>query len=230
MLKIGHRGTAGLRPENTRVGFEKAIELGLDMVEVDVQLTKDNQIVVIHDFNLSRIAGKKTKIKDLTLAQLKQVDIGSHFAPTFSQQRVLTLKELIELVKGKMMLNIELKMIGTKSELLISKLVDLLEQERFSDEVIISSFKHSYLQEIDSKFKTAILINSCPIDPVAMIESANADGVHPNYKFLTPELINRVQSSGCFVNIWTVNQQSEIRKLEGFGVDGIITDNPQLFF
>jgi glycerophosphoryl diester phosphodiesterase len=230
MLKIGHRGTAGLRPENTRVGFEKAIELGLDMVELDIQLTKDNQIVVIHDSDLVRIAGKNIKIEDLTLAQLKQVDIGSHFAPAFSQQRIMTLKELIDLVKGKMMLNIELKMSTTKSELLIAKLVDLLAEERFSDEVIISSFKHSYLQEIGSKFKTAILINSCPVDPVAMIESANADGVHPNYKFLTPDLINRVQSRGYFVNTWTVNKQSEIKKLEEFGVDGIITDEPQLFF
>ena len=230
MIKIGHRGAAGLAPENTKAGFKKAIELGLDMIELDIQLTKDNQIVVVHDYNLERIAGVSSKINELTLKQLKEIDIGSYFGDQFSDQRIMTLKEVISVVKTKLMLNIEIKMLEDKSQLLINKLKQLLTEENFIDQVIISSFNHCYLQELGPEFKTAILINSHPVDPVTMIESANANGIHPNHKLLTPQLIQQVQQAGYFVNTWTVNDSAKIKQLKEWGIDGIVSDNPLLFF
>ncbi|MGM0369901.1 MAG: glycerophosphodiester phosphodiesterase [Bacillota bacterium] len=229
MLKIGHRGTAGLRPENTRVGFEKAIELGLDMVELDIQLTKDNQIVVIHDYDLQRVAGVEAKVEDLTLAELQQIDVGSYFSPKYAGQRVMTLREVIELAGDELMLNIELKMIVEREQMLIEEVKEILRQENFVDRAIISSFNHYYIKKLGPEFKTAILINSHPVDPVAMIESANADGIHPNYKLLTLNLLEQVQQAGYFVNTWTVNDADKLAELKRWGIDGIVTDDPRLF-
>mgnify|MGYP006274706057 CR=1 FL=1 len=228
MLKIGHRGAAGLAPENTKAAFEKALELGLDMVELDIQLTKDNQIVVIHDYDLQRVAGMNSKVKELTLAQLREIDIGSYFASEFSEQRMMTLKEVINLLRNELMINIEIKMLDEKVNILINKLKQLLKEENFKDQVVVSSFNHCYLQKFDSEFKTAILINSHPVDPVAMIEKANANGIHPNYNLLTKGFIKQVQQAGYFLNTWTVNNKDEISQLKQLGVDGIVTDDPRL--
>ena len=228
MLKIGHRGAAGLVPENTKAAFEKALELGLDMVELDIQLTKDNQIVVIHDYDLQRVAGMNSKVKELTLAQLREIDIGSYFASEFSEQRMMTLKEVINLLRNELMINIEIKMLDEKVNILINKLKQLLKEENFKDQVVVSSFNHCYLQKFDSEFKTAILINSHPVDPVAMIEKANANGIHPNYNLLTKGFIKQVQQAGYFLNTWTVNNKDEISQLKQLGVDGIVTDDPRL--
>ncbi|MBM7555458.1 glycerophosphodiester phosphodiesterase [Halanaerobacter jeridensis] len=228
MLKIGHRGTAALAPENTAAGFKKAIDMNLDMVELDVQLTKDEEVVVIHDYDLQRVAGVDAKIADLTLDQLKEIDVASYFAADYAEQRVMTLTEVIELVRNELMLNIELKMIAEKEQILIDKVKKILRQENFIGQVIISSFNHCYVKEFGPEFKTAVLINSHPVDVVAMIESANADGVHPNHKLLTAELIEQVQQAGCFVNTWTVNDENKITELKSWGVDGIVTDYPEI--
>ncbi|MGM0501198.1 MAG: glycerophosphodiester phosphodiesterase, partial [Bacillota bacterium] len=166
MLKIGHRGAAGLAPENTEAGFKKAVELGLDMIELDVQLTKDNKLVVIHDYDLQRAAGVEAKVADLTLDKLKQIDIGSYFAAEYADQRIMTLREVIELVGDELMINIELKMIAEREQILIDEVKEILRQENFVDRAIISSFNHCYIKKFGPQFKTAILINSYPTDVV----------------------------------------------------------------
>ncbi|AGB40804.1 glycerophosphoryl diester phosphodiesterase [Halobacteroides halobius DSM 5150] len=229
MLKIGHRGAPILAPENTLASFRQAITCGVDMIELDIQLTKDNQLVVFHDDDLSRIVGVNTRVEELTLAKLKEFDIGSSFDKDFKEERIPTLQEVIQLVKGQVKLNIELKPRVANREVLLRKLVVLLEEEQFKDKVIISSFNHwllKDLKEIDSTIKTAILIASLPINPVKMIEDATADGIHPHHLVVTKELVAKVQKKGYFLNVWTVNNQVEVDKLQSYGVDGIITDNP----
>lgn len=229
MLKIGHRGVRGLAPENTKASFEKALESDLDMVELDLQLTKDKEVVVIHDYDLERIAGVKAKVAELTLAELREFDLGSYFADDLAKQEIMRLQEVINLVRGDLKLNIELKMIPEAAELLVDKVQRILRREDFIAQTIISSFNHCYLKEFGPEFKTAILINSHPVEPVAMIESANADGIHPNYKLLTASLLEKVKQVGYFVNVWTVNKREEINKLKKLGVDGVVTDDPLVF-
>ncbi|MFO7818666.1 MAG: glycerophosphodiester phosphodiesterase family protein [Halanaerobacter sp.] len=229
MLKIGHRGAVGLAPENTAAGFKKAVDLNLDMVELDLQLTKDEKVVVIHDYDLQRVAGVEVKVADLTLAELQQIDIGSYFAVEYADQRIMTLREVIELVGDELMINIELKMIAEREQILIDEVKEILRQENFVDRAIISSFNHCYIKKFGPEFKTAVLINSHPVDPVAMIESANTDGIHPNYKLLTPNLLEQVQQAGYFVNTWTVNDAAKLADLKRWGIDGIVTDDPRLF-
>ncbi|GAB6137522.1 glycerophosphodiester phosphodiesterase [Halanaerobaculum tunisiense] len=232
MLKIGHRGAGALAPENTLVSFRQAIKTGVDLIELDIQLTKDNQLVVFHDANLERITGADLRIKDLTLAQLKQYDIGSWFAERFRGERIPTLQEVIQLVKGKVQLNIELKPGVDYPQLVIKKLLRLLIREDFKSEVLISSFNHRLLQkvkEFDATLQTAILVASLPVKPVKMIKWARADGIHSHYLAVTKELVTEVQRKGYFINTWTVNKRQVIKDLQHKEVDGIITDDPRLF-
>ncbi|MCK8816858.1 glycerophosphodiester phosphodiesterase [Natroniella sulfidigena] len=231
MLKIGHRGAAGLAPENTEVAFKKAIKANLDMVEIDVQLSKDNQLIVFHDYDLRRIAGIKKKVSDLKLKELKKIDIGSWFSEQFAQERILTLAEVIELVKGQLQLNIELKILREDYQLVIKKLVKLLEEKSFSQDVIISSFNHQLiksLKESNPGLKSAILVASLPVNPIRLIEDTGADGIHPHYLTVTEDLVAVIKEAGYMLNTWTVNQRAEIVRLKELGVDGIMTDYPEL--
>ncbi|MCK8827963.1 glycerophosphodiester phosphodiesterase [Natroniella acetigena] len=231
MLKIGHRGAAGLAPENTQAAFEKAIEAGLDMIEIDVQLSKDNELIVVHDYDLRRIAEINKKVSELKLSELKMIDIGSWFSEEFAQERILTLAEVIELVKGHLQINIEVKMFREDHNLLIKKLVRLLKEKNFSQDVIISSFDHQLIKSLKRskpQLQVAILVASVPVDPLRLIREADADGIHPHYLTVTEELVQLVRQAGFILNTWTVNQQDEITRLKNLNVDGIMTDYPKL--
>ncbi|WP_408956432.1 glycerophosphodiester phosphodiesterase [Natroniella sp. ANB-PHB2] len=231
MLKIGHRGAAGLAPENTRASFEKAMEANLDMIEIDVQLSKDNQLIVFHDHNLRRLAGINKKVNELKLSELKKIDIGSWFSEQFAQERILSLAEVIELVKGHLQINIELKVIRRDHNLLVKKLVRLLKERDFSQDVIISSFDHQLiksLKQTNPELQGAILVASVPVDPLRLIRDADADGIHPHYLTVTEELVKLVKQAGLMINTWTVNQQDEITRLKNLNIDGIMTDYPEL--
>jgi len=231
MLRIGHRGASGIAPENSKAAFFKAIEFGLDMVELDIQLTKDNNLVVFHDYNLSRIAGLDRKIGDMTLIELKEIDIGSWFSEEFANQRVLTLEEVINLLKGKLKINIEIKINQQQSEVIIEKLLDILKQKGCADEVIISSFDHRILKLIkreNSSLKTAVLIGAITINPIRLIQEAEADGIHPHYLTVNRELVEELKDYGYFINTWTVNSKKEVDRLVKIGVDGIMGDYPHL--
>ncbi len=232
MLKIGHRGAAGIAPENTKAAFIKAIQSGMDMVEVDLQLTKDQRLVVFHDYDLVRIAGIDRRISEMSLAELKEVDIGSFFAKEYANQRVLTLSELIELVRGRLALNIEIKINLVDRETILTELLRVLEKYNFIDQVIISSFDHKFLKKlkrINADLKTAILVSALVVNPITVIKAARADGIHTYSLTVTANLIEEVQQRGYFINVWTVNSSEELCKSRELGVDGVITDYPNIF-
>jgi glycerophosphoryl diester phosphodiesterase len=232
MLKVGHRGASGIAPENTKAAFLKSIELGLDMVELDIQLTKDNNLIVFHDYDLKRIAGLDEKIGNMTLIELKEIDIGSWFSDEFSDERILTLKEVINLLKDKMKINIEIKINQQKSEIIMAKLLDILKEEEYEEGVIISSFDHRILKLIKRKnysLRTAVLIGALPVNPIRLIQEAEADGIHPHYLTVNRALVEEVKDYGYFINTWTVNSKEEVDRLVKLGVDGIMSDYPELF-
>jgi len=231
MLKIGHRGASGVAPENSKAAFLKAIEFGLDMVELDIQLTKDNNLIVFHDYDLKRITGLDRKVGGMTLAELKKVDIGSCFSKEFNNERILTLAEVIDLLKGKMKINIEIKINQQKSDVIIESLFDILEEQEYEDDVIISSFDHRILKVIKRKkpsLKTAVLIGAIVMEPIRLIQEASADGIHPHYLTISKELVEELKDYGYFINTWTVNSKEEVDRLVEIGVDGIMSDYPML--
>lgn len=231
MLTIGHRGAAGVAPENTLPAFQKAVQVGLDMAELDVQLTKDQQLVVIHDQDLSRVAGCSAKVKDLTLRELKELEVGSWWDEEYVGEQVPTLAEVIEVVKGELKLNIELKPGLEDPSLVIEQVVDLLQEKNFIDQVIVSSFNHQLVKqvkELNPNLTTAVLMAACSINPVAVIDWANADGLHLEQAVVNKKVVTEVKAAGYFINAWTVNKLEIIEQFRQLGVTGIITDYPDL--
>ncbi len=231
MLKIAHRGVSGLAPENTRAAFKKAIDCGMDMIELDLQMSKDGHFVICHDFNLERIAGVDALVSELKLSELKDLDIGSWYDETFFKERMMTLEEVIKLTKNKIKLNLEYKIPIPNYKETVARLIDLLVKFGVEEEVLISSFNHNvikYLKKYKLNLETAILSYALAVNPVNLLVDAKADVFNAHYLLANQQLVNQIQTAGYKINIWTVNQPKLIEKFKSFGVDGIMTDYPDL--
>lgn len=224
-LKIGHKGASLITPENTLLAFQKAIDLKADYVEFDLHLTRDNEIVICHDADTLRTTGIKKVIKETTLGELQRLDAGQG-------EKIPTLKELIQLSKGKLNLQPEIKAQGM-DELI----VDMLKRNNLMDTTIISSFDLTELLKVkalDSRIKIGYLIPS-EITRINLFKrfihkalKNDFYAIHPHYNSLTPEIVNDAHDNGLKINVWTVDEEEIIRKLIEFGVDGIITDDLDL--
>ncbi|MFX0029186.1 MAG: glycerophosphodiester phosphodiesterase [Candidatus Hermodarchaeota archaeon] len=222
---FAHRGANKLAPENTLKAFKKAIELTADFIELDIHVSKDGELVVAHDYDLHRITGKDGYIKDFTLKQLKSLNFGEG-------EKIPTLQEVIELVKGKINLNCEIKVKG-----ITTKVVNLLREYHIIDEVVVSSFLHNELlkfQKIEPKLKLASL------EPLKfkgnyswdmkkrMIQfciNNNLFGINPHYTIIDQQFVDFAHTNNIKVFPWTVDSKPTIRNLIKFGVDGIITND-----
>ncbi len=229
---IAHRGFSGEAPENTLTAFKKAMDLGVDMIELDVHLSKDGQVVVIHDDTLNRTTNGKGKVADLTLDELKQLDAGSWFGAQFSGERIPALKEVLESVRGKAVLTIELKQ-GDLGRYRMSDLADrsLEEVERagMMNQVVFASFDLSAIDRIREKN---------PRVPVASIYGKawslphEATGGRPipllscRGTVLTEANVSKARQQGTKVFVWTVNTEEQMERFLHMGVDGIVTDYP----
>lgn len=224
MLIFAHRGASNIAPENTLKAFKKAIELQADFIEFDVHQTKDKKIVVIHDGNTFRTTGRLGIIKSMTLEEIKQLDCGDG-------ETIPTLEEVIELAKGKISLNIEVKARGFTEEL-----VRTINKSEIIEAVIISSFKHDILlkvQKLDSRIKLASLeptrvgwVKSW-ISRKKLLKNATENkffAINPYHKLVNRKFINKTHNNNIKIYPWTVNSDFAIRKLIEMGVDGIITN------
>jgi len=232
VLVIAHRGYSGAAPENTLAAFRKAMEAGSDMMELDVRFSKDAQMVVIHDDTLDRTTNGRGKVSDYTLKELKQLDAGSWFAPQISSEQIPTLKEVLELAKGKIPVNIEIKD-DSPGQYKITDLADRALQEvkkaGMAGGVIFSSFYPSSLQRIkerDPRMWVALLYHR-DWQSLGEVTGGRAFSVvNLRHSFLTREKIRRIHQEGMKVNTYTVNSEEEMEKFIGWGIDGIITNHP----
>lgn len=217
ILLIAHRGASKLAPENTLKAFEKAIELGADYVEFDVHISKDGEIVIMHDSTVDRTTGGKGTIEEMTLKELKDLDCGEG-------EKIPTLQDLIELAKDKIGLQLEIKAKG-----MAEKIVHLVREAGLIESIIISSFDHDELLEIkriEPSIKLASLILG--VKKKSSIKEAIDNGfhaIHPMDKFASSKFIASAHEHGIKVNVWTVDSKSKMRKLIEKGVDGIITND-----
>lgn len=227
-LVIAHRGASGTAPENTMAAFRQAVEMGADMIELDVQRTKDGQVVVIHDATLQRTTNGSGAVRELTYAEIEQLDAGSWFGEgqEFAGERVPLLKEVLEFTKGKCALNIEIKNIPYADPGIEQAVVDLLHETGFPlEQVIISSFDHSCLHRIarlEPNVPTACLFSHYP----ASLAGLDTGILHPSWQVIRPEFMSWVRESGRKVNVWTVDKPERWAWLLEAGVDGIITNYP----
>jgi len=232
IMVIAHRGFSGAAPENTLAAFQKGIEIGSDMIELDVHLSRDGEIVVIHDETLERTTNGKGMVADQTLQELKRLVAGSSFGPAFAGEKIPTLKEVLDLAKGRVLVNIEIKN-PTHQRYSITELAEKtlreVEKAGMIDKIIFSSFNPASLEWIGKKeprAQTAFLFhrpwNSLRDIPGSQEYSVlNLRNIH-----LTREKVAELKKAGKRVNVYTVNPEEEIRKFVDWGVDGIITNYP----
>jgi glycerophosphoryl diester phosphodiesterase len=223
---IAHRGAAGAAPENTMASFQRAIIDKADWIELDVQENADDVIVVVHDSDFMKVAGIDLKVWDATNENLRDLDIGSWYAPEYSNQRVPTLRQALELAKDKLGVVIELKYYGHNRNL-ESRVVDIVEQTGMESDIMIMSLK------IDGLKKAAVLrpawtrglLNTTSIGDLTRLD---LDFLALNSMAASATMIHRAHKQGMKVYVWTVNDPVQMSVMMSRGVDGIITDEPAL--
>lgn len=228
-LIIAHRGAKGEAPENTMAAFELALQQGCDAFELDIHLSLDREIMVIHDDTVSRTTNGNGFVKYLTMADLQQLDAGSWFDSSYQGESIPTLREVFELAPGHLMINVEIK--GGTCEGIEEKLVALLEEYDMYDQVIVSSFHFDSLrtlERLNSKVKTGLLYAQNFARPELLPNTAgvNAFSLHPYFIHIEEADFRSVQNEGLQMYAWTVNEEKVMTKLIEKGIDGIITDYP----
>lgn len=220
MLKIGHRGAKGYEPENTLISFEKAIAMGADGIELDVHLSIDGHLIVIHDETIDRTTNEKGVVNQLTLAEIKSFRINDEHA-------IPTLDEVLNLVNQRCFVNIELKNHET-----VAKAVEVIEryisQKKWNhSHFIVSSFDWNALQQVrflNNDIRIGVLTETDLDLAISFARFLKAEALHPDFQLLTNEYTSKIQEKGIQVIPWTVNEMDDIQKIKSFKVDGIITD------
>jgi glycerophosphoryl diester phosphodiesterase len=236
---IAHRGGANLAPENTLAAFREAIGLGVDMIEIDVHLSKDGHIMVIHDFTLDRTTTGKGKVVDMTLDEIRKYDAGVKFSEKFRGEKVPTLDETMELLNGKTGLLIEIK--KDKDDQypgIEEKVVETIHKYKAKSWVIVQSFnKYAILQtnKIDPSLTTFYLasrdfdgIYNKIAQQLSAGETINKeyDGIAPHFSRLNAEKVKTFQKAGLKLFTWTVDKPADMKRVIGWQVNGIITNSP----
>ncbi|NLL43882.1 MAG: glycerophosphodiester phosphodiesterase [Firmicutes bacterium] len=229
MIVMAHRGFSSKAPENTMAAFTLALDAGAEGIELDVHLTKDGEVVVIHDHTLARTTNGTGLVADLTLAELQELDAGLWFSPEFKGERLPSLREVLELLKEhNVLLNVETKA-ALGYEQLNEKLASLLDEYAMWEKTIISSFNHYalvHIKTIRPQARTGILYNCGLVNPWEYAKSIGATALHPYYLTIVPELVQAAQQHGMMVNVWTVDEEVDIERVSLAGVDAIITNVP----
>lgn len=233
MKIIAHRGASGYAPENTKASILEGLKRGCDGFEVDVQLTKDNKVVVFHDWSLERTSDGNGFLKDQTLAELKNLDIGSWFSKEFKEEKVLILEELLNIIPEEKLLNIEIKVRHGEVNQIEEKVVEILEKNsRINSNVIISSFDHRIIKrikEIKPEIQVGLLITAGLLDIKNYISNFDLYSVHCGGEFISKINVEELKKNNIKTYAWTVNTSEEAKTLNSFGVDGIITNYPDIF-
>jgi glycerophosphoryl diester phosphodiesterase len=232
-LRVAHRGASGSAPEHTREAFRRAVEFGADMIELDVQLSADGELVVIHDFELERTTSGHGTVRGCSLAALRELDAGSWFAPEFRGERILTLSEVLELVSDRADLNVEVKPTAGDEQLVAAELVQVLRRFDKVDSTIVSCFDFDVLRRLrglDATLPLGLLTHDADFSATwSAARELKARSVHPHWALVTTELIADARKVGVEVITWTVNDVEVMEELLCRGVDGIISDYPERF-
>lgn len=229
MLNIAHRGFKGAYPENTMLAYEKAVETGADGIEFDVHLTKDGELVIIHDETLERTTDGKGLVKDKTLYELKKLNASKEY-PYCEVQTIPTLREYLDFTKDKdIITNIELKTSIITYEGIEKKVYDLINEYGMKDKIIISSFNHNSLirmKEIDREIKCGVLESSRLYKPWEYVKNIGMEYFHPLNFTINKEIAEKFLENNIGLNIWFGKADYDFSKCLDFNPTGLITDFP----
>ncbi|MFD1426751.1 glycerophosphoryl diester phosphodiesterase [Kroppenstedtia sanguinis] len=225
---FAHRGFSSVAPENTMAAFREAAQAGADGLELDVHLTKDGEVVVIHDETVNRTTDGEGKVRKLTLEELRRLDAGSRFAKEFAGEKIPLLHEVLELVADRnLWLNIELKNNKFPYPGLEEKVLELISQYDLAQKTVFSSFNHYSLRRIKEKqpdADIALLYMAHLIEPWNYAAWMGATSLHPYWPTVTEELVQGCREQGLSLRPFTVNQARMMDRLIQLDVDAIITD------
>lgn len=220
--KIGHRGAKGHIAENTLESFQKALDLKVDGIELDVHVCASGELVVFHDFTVERMTNGVGEVHKLTLSELKNLKVAGEF-------EIPTLKETFDLINRKCWINVELKGHGTAQPTceLIEKYVT--EKGWTYEDFIVSSFQKDELEKVkatNAKIRLATLSQASVEQALEWADELSAYAIHPHFSLLTSDNIHEAKKKGYKINVWTVNHYEDIQRLEAHIIDGIISDFP----
>jgi glycerophosphoryl diester phosphodiesterase len=223
---IAHRGAAGKAPENTLASIRQAMKDGADWIEIDVQETMDGEVVVIHDSDFMKLGGRDLKVWNSTMEELREIDVGSWFGPEFSAERVPTLARVLEETRGQARVLIELKYYGHDQHL-EQRVVDIVEKAGMVNDVAVMSLKHSGIKRFHA-LRPDWIVGLLSSKAIGNLFDLDVDFLAINMGIATPEFIRSTHKADMQVFVWTVNDQVSMSRVMSLGVDGIITDEPEL--
>ncbi|WP_373893619.1 glycerophosphodiester phosphodiesterase [Virgibacillus natechei] len=239
ITNVAHRGASGHTPENTMVAFDKAFEMKADYIEIDVQMTKDGELVAIHDTTVNRTTNGTGAVGDYTLEEIQKLDAGSWFGEEFAGERIPKFEEIIDAYRGKIGILIELKspeLYPGIEEKVADALIERNMHKPNNNKVIIQSFNH------DSVQTSKELVPNIPHGVLLGLEAADvtdeqlaafasyADYFNPNMNVVTDELVDRVHAAEMEIWAYTVRSQEQADRLAAHEVDGIVTDFPEYVY
>ena len=234
---IAHRGASAYYPENTLVSFEGAITLGADMVEIDVQLTSDGKVIVFHDEKISRCTNGRGRVADHTLAELQKLDAGRWFDNKFQGENIPMLADVLAVCKNKIAVNIEIKteaLTDTISGGIEEKCLQIIDSIGMRGHVVFSSFDPRaiiHLKKIDKTVPVAVRYEKGLYGsklPSQIIEFLHADAFNCSKRELTRQWLNDLKHHQIPVNVYTLNDDSNMIRVLALGVSGIFTNNPDI--
>lgn len=229
---LAHRGDLTHAPENTLPAFEQAIHKGADGVELDVKLTTDGHVIVIHDSSVDRTTNGRGRVSAFTLEAIRSLDAGSWFDPRFAGVKIPLLEEVFETVGKGRLINIELTNYATPRDGLVEKVCALIKRHNNHSQILFSSFFASNLKKADA------LLPNIPCALLAMPGLAGIwarsfgfmfgdyQALHPHIRSVSREQVQRVHRLRRRVHVWTANTAEEALRLQAMGVDGMFTDDP----
>ena len=234
MKIFAHKGASGYAPENTLIAIKKAIEMKVDGIEIDIQLTRDGRIVLMHDWKVDRTTTGRGYVYELDFDYIRTLDAGQWFTKDFIGEVVPTLEEVLDILPQDMMLNIEIKDTARHHSKIEEKLLEVLKKypDKFEN-IIVSSFHHDKikkLQELEPKLKLALLTNSefIEIEKYLSTNDLSSYSYHPEINHVSKEDIEKLHAKGIKIFVWTANKEEDLNYLVKLGVDGVISDYPDL--
>ncbi|MEW6567397.1 MAG: glycerophosphodiester phosphodiesterase family protein [Chloroflexota bacterium] len=232
-LVIAHRGASRRAPENTLAAFRLAADLGADATELDVKLTADGQVVVMHDQTLDRTTDGSGRVADHTLADIKALEAGAHFSPQFAGEPVPTLEEVFQAIGSRLLVNVELGNYATPRDRLPEATVEVVRRCGMHERVVLSSFNPVALRRAraaDPAIAVGLLL--MPRQPawqrLLFYWLAPKDFLHLNEALISPRAVSGQARAGRPVIAWTVNDPKRIEELLRIGVHGVISDEPDV--
>ena len=229
VVVVAHRGASGNFPENTASAFREAVRLGVEMIEFDVHLSADEQLIIVHDGTVDRTSNGSGRVAEMTLAEIEALDAGGELAEEFTGERFLTLDRALELMPAEMRLNVHVKAYGEDRERVIPRVVEeLVGRQRLGTAFVASDQASLVLaRRIEPRMEICNLSTSPPEDYVRRSHEIGCRILQPGNAMTTAELVAEAHQLGMEVNPFYADDEQEMRRLIGCGVDGILTNFPQ---